>query len=102
MIIAFVQFKLPKPIGKAEATEVFESSAHRYRDMPGLIRKHYILSEDGRIGGGVYLWESRAAAERVFNGEWRERVRGAYGAEPVVSWFEAPVTVDNRVAAEVG
>lgn len=95
MITAVVQFNLPAPITLAEATQRFESSAPKYRNLPGLIRKYYVLSEDGGVAGGIYLWESRAAAERIYNGEWRERVTALYGAEPDVTWFESPVIVDN-------
>jgi hypothetical protein len=33
------------------------------------------LSETDRRAGGVYLWETRAAAEAVYNGEWKARVK---------------------------
>jgi hypothetical protein len=95
MIIAFVQFKLPAPMTQAEATKLFEKSAANYRHLPGLIRKHYVLSDDGLMAGGMYFWESRAAAEQAFCGEWRERVRALYHSDPAISWFISPVTVDN-------
>lgn len=95
MITAVVQFKLPAPITLAEATQRFESSAPKYRNLPGLIRKYYVLSEDGRVAGGIYLWESRTAAESIYSGGWRERVTTLYGTVPVIAWFESPVIVDN-------
>lgn len=95
MITAVVQFKLSAPITLAEATQRFESSAPKYRSLPGLIRKYYVLSEEGGVAGGIYLWESRAAAERIYSGEWRERVTTLYGTVPVITWFESPVIVDN-------
>jgi hypothetical protein len=98
MITALVQFKLPQPLTTAEATERFEMSAPKYRNLPGLVRKYYLLSEDGRTGGGVYLWESREAAERVYNGEWRERLEKLYGATPMITWFSSPVIVDNSAS----
>jgi hypothetical protein len=95
MITTLVQFALPSPITLAEATRRFESSAPKYQNLAGLIRKYYIRSEDGRIAGGIYLWESRQAAERVYSGEWRERVEILYGAQPAITWFDTPVVVDN-------
>ncbi len=95
MILTLVQFELPEAIDLAEATRRFESSAPKYVDLSGLLRKHYVLSEDGRRAGGVYLWETRAAAEAVYSGEWRDRVAALYGAPPSLLWFESPVTVDN-------
>jgi hypothetical protein len=98
MITAIVQFRLPEPVTLAEATRRFESSAPKYKNLPGLVRKYYIVSDDGRSAGGVYLWETRQAAEAVYTGEWRERVEKLYGSAPTISFFESPVIVDNRLA----
>jgi hypothetical protein len=95
MITALVQFKLPSAITLAEAARRFETSAPKYRNLPGLVRKYYICSEDGRTVGGVYLWESRAAADRLYTDEWRARVEQLYGVKPSFTWFHTPVIVDN-------
>ena len=89
MITTLVQFQLPTAITLEEATRRFETSAPKYQNLAGLIRKYYIRSEDGRIAGGIYLWESRRAAERVYDGEWRERVEKLYGASPTITWFDS-------------
>ena len=94
MITAIVHFPLPAPLTPEEAREVFRSTAPIYRGLPGLVRKVYLLSEDGRTGGGAYLWESREAAERAFDDDWR-RLAARYGAEPSVAYFASPVIVDN-------
>lgn len=101
MITAVVQFALSAPISLTEATRRFESSAPKYQNLPGLVRKYYVRSEDGRSAGGIYLWESRAAAEAVYSGEWRERVEQLYGAKPTITWFDTPVIVDNAVGGEI-
>ena len=101
MITTLVQFQLPSPISLAEATSRFESSAPKYQNLAGLIRKYYIRSEDGRVAGGIYLWETRAAAERVYNGEWRERVEKLYGVKPTIAWFDSPVIVDNQAGGMI-
>jgi hypothetical protein len=95
MITTLVLFALPAPISLADATRRFESSAPKYRGLPGLVRKYYVRAEDGRAAGGVYLWETRAAAEAVFAGEWRARVEALYGAPPAITWFDTPVVVEN-------
>ena len=99
MITAIVQFGLPKPVSLEEAARMFESTAPRYQNLPGLVRKYYLRSEDGRTAGGVYLWESRAQAEQVYNSEWRERVSKLYGNTPQVTYFDTPVIVDNAAGA---
>ena len=95
MITAFTTFTLPKPITREEARKIFLSTAPKYRDVPGLFRKIYVLSEDGRTAGGVYLWNSRAEADAMYTPAWRDFVRGKYGTEPVVTYFDSPVVVDN-------
>ena len=101
MITTIVQFALAEPISLEAAAKLFKSSASKYQQMPGLIRKYYIRSEDGRTAGGVYLWESRQAAEAVYAGEWRARVAQLYGAEPLISWFDSPVIVDNAAGGAI-
>lgn len=95
MITAITSFQLPKPITRDEARRIFLSTAPKYQDVPGLFRKCYILSEDGKTAGGVYLWRSRAQAEAMYSESWRAFVREKYGTEPVVTYFDTPVVVDN-------
>ena len=95
MITAIVQFALPSPISLEEAARRFRASAPNYKNLPGLMRKYYLRSEDGRRTVGVYLWESRQAAEAVYTGEWRARVQQLYGSTPEIAWFDTPVIVDN-------
>ena len=98
-ITTLVQFRLPQPISLEEATRRFESSAPKYRNLPGLIRKYYLRAEDGHTAGGVYLWESRAAAEATYSTEWREHVAKLFGGAPEITWFDTPVIVDNAAPA---
>lgn len=95
MITAIVEFKLPQAISLAQAKETFLSTAPRYRDMPGLIRKYYFLSDDGSKAGGIYLWASREDADRIYTAEWKAFVRGKYGTEPALTFLQCPVVVDN-------
>jgi hypothetical protein len=95
MIIAITTFKLPKPITSEDARSIFLSTAPKYRGVQGLLRKHYVLSEDGATAGGVYLWNSRAEAEAMYTPSWRTFVREKYGTEPNVTYFDSPVVVDN-------
>jgi len=95
MITTITTFKLPKPITRDEAREIFLSTAPKYRDVAGLVRKVYVLSEDGSTAGGIYLWNSRADADAMYTESWRAFVRGKYGTDPSVTYFDSPVVVDN-------
>ena len=101
MITAIVQFELASAISLAEATRRFETSAPKYQNLAGLIRKYYIRSEDGHTAGGVYLWESRQAAERLYDEKWREFVEKLYGTKPKITWFDTPVVVDNLAGGAI-
>ena len=95
MITVIVEFKLPEPISLEQARETFMSTAPKYQGVPGLIRKYYFLSSDGSKAGGVYLWQSREDADRKYTDEWKSFVRGKYGCDPVLTYLETPVVVDN-------
>jgi len=98
MITALVQIKLPEPISVDKARAVFAETAPKYREVKGLIRKYYLLSEDGATAGGVYLWESRADADRLYTEDWKAFILDKYGTEPSVTFFASPVIVDNLVS----
>ena len=97
MIVAIVDFKLPADINAEQARKLYAESAPRYRAMQGLVRKYYLWDAETRTGGGVYLWESRAAADAIYSAEWKASIRERYGAEPVITFFDAPVIVDNEI-----
>ncbi len=95
MVTVIVQFKVDD--AKFEALkEIFVASVPRYQQVPGLLRKYYLLSEDGDTAGGVYLWKSREDAEALYTQEWKQMIKEKYGSEPVLSYFESPVIVDNQ------
>ena len=98
MVTALVQFSFPSSVTRDKASELFRGSAPKYRDLPGLIRKYYVYSAEQGTGGGVYLWKSREDAERTYTPEWKQMIRDRYGAEPVITYFDTPVVVDNLTA----
>jgi hypothetical protein len=97
MITALIQIKLPEPMAKDKAQDVFAGTAPKYREVKGLIRKYYLLSEDGATAGGVYLWKSREAAEQLYTDDWKTFILQKYGTKPSVTYFDSPVIVDNLV-----
>jgi hypothetical protein len=80
-----------------KAQTLFLASAPKYRQVQGLIRKYYLLSEDGTSAGGVYLFNSRGDAAGLYTGEWKKYIVDKYGGEPSFTCFECPVVVDNVV-----
>jgi hypothetical protein len=97
VITVIAEFRLPQPMTVDQARETFLSTAPKYQGMAGLIRKYYFLSEDGGKAGGIYLWHSRADAERLYTEDWKAFVRGKYGTDPQLTYLACPVVVDNAV-----
>ena len=95
MITAITTFRLPKPVTRDEARRIFLSTAPKYQGVPGLVRKVYVLSQEGDTAGGIYLWNSRAEAEAMYTESWKSFVREKYGTDPSVTYFDSPVVVDN-------
>jgi hypothetical protein len=92
--IVVVQFDLSKR-SEDQAIKGGTGSAPTYRGLAskGLIRKDYLNGDAGT--GGVYLWESRAAAEAWFTEAKLKELTERFGARPRLTWYDTHVTVDN-------
>lgn len=92
--IVVVQFDLPKRT-RDQAIAGGTGSAPTYRGLAeqGLIRKDYLNGEAGT--GGVYLWESRSAAEAWFTEARLAELTQRFGVRPRLTWYDTHVTVDN-------
>ncbi len=92
--IVIVQFPLEKR-KEEQAIAGGTSTAPTYRGLAekGLIRKDYLNGDCGT--GGVYLWESRAAAEAWFTSDRVQMLTEKFGAAPTLTWYDTHVTVDN-------
>ena len=94
MIIAVVQIPMA-PRTREAAIAAQSKSAPTFRELGarGLLRKDFLNGEPG--GGGTYYWTSREAAEAWYTPEWRAKARQSFGAEPVITYYDTYVTVDN-------
>lgn len=99
MITAIVNFQLPSDMTSEKAAAAFQASAPNYQNLQGLVRKYYLYDDDRKVGGGVYLWKSREAAEAVYTDEWKASIKERFGVEPSIAYFESPVIVDNTTGA---
>jgi hypothetical protein len=94
MITAIVRFRLPTNVDSAGAADLFRASAPKYEGLAGLVRKYYLFDAESHVGGGCYLWESREAAERFYDADWRKTITERY-SPPELSFFETQIIVDN-------
>lgn len=94
MITAIVRYHLPASIDREACRQHFQTIAPGFGEVPGLIRKQFIQSETG-IAGGVYQWDSLAAAKRFYSGPWLKGIVARYGAAPDIEYFETVAITDN-------
>lgn len=87
-------FQVPEGTAKDSLRQTIKATAHTYQGIPGLIRKYYGISDDGKTLVGIYLWESRAAAERLYTAEWVAMVAKRWGAPPLRQEWETPMVVE--------
>jgi hypothetical protein len=95
MITVITRFPLPVGVPAAQIRAGYEHVAPAFRNIPGLIRKQFLLSPDGRTGGGVYLWSDEAAARAFMEGKVAPMIREKFKVEPQIEYFESPVIVEG-------
>ena len=96
MIVAIVTFQLPKATTAEEMSASFQAAVPMFQNVAGLLTKYFYVSEDGRRAGGIYVWASRADADRLYGGEWRAMVETKFGGPPTIDFLNSPVMIDNR------
>lgn len=95
MITVVTRFKLPAGVSAEKVHAAFTEAAPHFRNVPGLVRKQFLHSEDCRTGGGVYLWNDEAAARSFMSEQVVPMIRKRFQVEPVVEYFHSPVIVEN-------
>jgi hypothetical protein len=99
MLAVLTSFTLPPKMTPDQARQAFAASAPNFLHAPGLRRKCFLLSEDGRTGLGFYLWEDRPTAEAFFTEDWKRFIQDKYGSLPTITYFECVIEVDNLAGA---
>jgi hypothetical protein len=94
MITATVRYRLPLHIDHAACREHFHKIAPSFREVKGLISKHFIWSESG-WAGGVYQWERIEDAKAFYSGPWLDGIVERYGMEPQIEFYEVFAVTDN-------
>lgn len=98
-VATLVLMRTPTGVGREQIDAEIQKTAATYRTVPGLLRKHFIVSHDNTSFGGLYLWRDEASAQAWFNDAWHERVRKNYGQDAAIDWFDTPILLPTRDAA---
>ncbi len=99
MYMSIVEIDLPAGTDCTALKDAFMTTAPRYAQVPGLLRKYYTMQDD-TMTGGVFIWDSMENARAGHaDPAWRKIIADRYGNEPRVSYYEVPVVVDNAMGA---
>jgi hypothetical protein len=99
MIVELVTFNAPAGADWDAILTEARATIPRWRANPQLVRKHYLLSEDGKECGGLYIWPTRAAAEAAHDEAWRAAVKERTGAAPAIRYFDLQMLLDNEAGS---
>jgi hypothetical protein len=100
MVTSVTRFQLPPGIPVEAVKKGFVEVAPKFKQPSGLLRKYFLVSEDGKTGGGIYLWNSMNEARTFSEGVLRSMIREKFNTEPSIEYYDAPVIVDN-VTSEI-
>lgn len=91
-VAVVVNIQIPPGFTREKAVAAMQKTVPQYQALPGLARKYFTLSDDGKFGG-IYLWKSRAEAQAWFSDAWRAKVTATYGTAPEVTYFDAAIVI---------
>lgn len=95
-VVAIVELPVPAGVNREALVDGFIKAAPAYRAVPGLVRKYFIITADGRFGG-IYLWQNRETANTFHSAEWQAKIAGTYGAPAQIEWLDAPVILPSKL-----
>jgi hypothetical protein len=96
MIVELVTFKAPPGADWDAILSGARATIPHWRANLHLVRKHYLLSDDGAECAGLYVWPDRAAAEAAHDAAWRASVEQRTGSPPVIRYFGLQMLLDNE------
>ena len=101
MITVITRFAVPTTINASQMRAAFAQAAPAFHNVPGLIRKQFLLSADGHTAGGVYLWAEEQAARTFMQQRVAPMIREKFGVEPTIEFYHSPVLVENGESRNV-
>ena len=95
MITVITRFAVPANLNASQMRAAFTQAAPAFHNVPGLLRKQFLLSADGRTAGGVYLWQEEEAARSFMLLRVAPMIREKFQVEPAIEFYHSPVLVEN-------
>jgi len=97
MHIVIWKYDIMEGKSRQDLLDAINGTAPDYQGVPGLIRKYYGMAADLKSVVEIYLWKSKADADRFFNAEWDGETSRRWESAPMTRQdFEAPVVVEGE------
>jgi heme-degrading monooxygenase HmoA len=100
-VATLVLIRTPAGVSRERLIAEFRAAIPAHRAAPGLLRKNFLIGDNGAAFGGLYLWRDEASAKAWFDDAWHERVRKTYGQAAAVDWFDTPILLPTRDATNL-
>jgi heme-degrading monooxygenase HmoA len=86
--LAITKVKKPWYAWRGLIIKKMEESIPEYRLVKGLQQKFYSFTEDHKLFGGIYFWQSEADAKSWFNQAWYDKIEKKYGKKGIVDFYK--------------
>lgn len=97
MHIVMWKFDVMEGKNRQDLLDAIKGSAPDYQNVPGLIRKYYGMAADLRSVVEIYLWKSKAQADKFFDSDWDGETSRRWESAPMTRMdYEAPVVVETE------
>lgn len=96
MICEIVTFPAVAGMSRDDLVEDARHVVARWRGEAELVRKHFVVSDDGSTLKGIYFWTSRAAAQNAHDEAWLQQAEKRIGVRPTIDYFDTFMIIDNE------
>jgi hypothetical protein len=96
-VATVVEIPVPAGVSKERIAQGYAAAVPGFQKVPGLLRKYFITTADGKFGG-IYIWKDEASAHAWFTPAWRDRVLKEYGQPASLEWFDTPILLPGQDA----
>jgi heme-degrading monooxygenase HmoA len=88
-------YTMPPGLSADQIEALFARTADIYLGVPGLVRKYFGHSDDLARVVGIYLWETKEAADAFYSPEWFAGVTSRWGSMPDKAQWCIPQVVES-------
>ena len=95
--IVMWKFDVMEGKNRQDLLDTINGAAPDFQGVPGLIRKYYGIAPDLKSVVEIYLWKSRAYADKFFNADWDGETSRRWESAPMMRQdFDAPMVVESE------